>query len=529
MSYCDIGYLLVFVPAVLVVYNIAPVKVRRFVLLAFSYVFFWKMSRTLIFWLLFTTVFMYLFGLWLARINSRKREALKSCEKTEKKALKEKYNKKKRRAAVLAAALFIGVLLVLKYSAFAEISFNKFAAAAGSSFSLPVHRFMLPIGISFYSLMAVSYVVDVYRDKIEADGNLLRLSMFISFFPQIMEGPICRYENTAASIYECKRTSYRELAFGYQRMMFGYMKKTVIADRLNLAVLTVFDKNINFDGGIVALGMVLYTVQLYMEFSGTMDVVIGSGQLFGVKMPENFRQPFFSKSISEFWMRWHITLGTWFKDYIFYPLSLSKPLKNLTSAARKRIGNYYGPLMSGAVALFCVWFCNGLWHGAAFSYIFFGMYHFVMILGGNLIEPISKRVLPKLRINANGKIYTCFRIVRTTVLVFIGELFFRANGLRSGLSLFKRMVTDFTLKSFRDGTYLKLRLDNKDYVIAAVGVLAVFIVSLIKEKGINIREAVAARPAAFRWALYYALILFAIIFGAYGEGYAPVPPIYAGF
>ena len=142
-----------------------------------------------------------------------------------------------------------------------------------------------------------------------------------------------------------------------------------------------------YDGFVNALAMVCYTLQLYMDFSGTMDVVIGSAQIFGIKMPENFQRPFFSVTISEFWKRWHITLGTWFKDYIFYPVTMSKPMKHMTSKARKKLGNHYGPLIAGGVSLFCVWICNGIWHGAGWHYIFFGMYHFALILGGNMLEP----------------------------------------------------------------------------------------------------------------------------------------------
>ncbi|MGN0165297.1 MAG: MBOAT family O-acyltransferase [Lachnospiraceae bacterium] len=530
MSYTDPEYLFIFLPVVILLYNILPQKYRRFIILAASYLFFWLFSKQLVIWLIVTTVSMYCFGLWLSHLNDERNNALKECDKSEKKALKEVYKKKKRRVAVLAAVLHIGVLLVLKYSAFAGDALNRVLGMANLDARVSLMKFALPIGISFYTLMAVSYIVDVYREKIQADKNFLRVAMFISYFPHIVEGPFCRYEDTAADIYECRKTTYQNLTFGYQRMLYGLAKKMVIADRLNLAVLTVFDKKFDsLDGGLVALGMILYTCQLYMEFSGTMDIVIGTGQVFGVTIPENFRQPFFSKSVSEFWTRWHITLGTWFKDYIFYPLSLSKPLKNLTSKARKKIGNYYGPLLAGSIALFSVWFCNGLWHGAAFSYIFFGLYHFVMIMTGNLIEPLSKKLLPKLHIDRNGKIYTVFRIVRTTFLVFVGELFFRANGLRAGLTMFKTMVTDFTLKSFTDGTYRILRLDIQDYVIVGISVLLVFIVSLMKERGINIRESVAAKPIALRWVVYYALILFIVIFGAYGPGYMAVPSIYAGF
>lgn len=229
--------------------------------------------------------------------------------------------------------------------------------------------------------------MDVQRGVTKADTNLLRLTLFISFFPQIVEGPICRYDQTAQQLWDAKPITYENLTLGLQRIAYGMMKKIIIADRLNPLVRNVFNNYTDFDGGVIALAAVCYTVQLYMDFSGSMDAVTGTAQILGVTMPENFRQPFFSKTISEFWKRWHITLRTWFKDYVFYPVVTLKPLEKLTSAARKRLGNHYGPLLASAVALFCVWFCNGLWHGAAWSYLFFGMYHFVLILGGNIIAP----------------------------------------------------------------------------------------------------------------------------------------------
>ena len=211
-------------------------------------------------------------------------------------------------------------------------------------------------------MQAVAYIFDVYRRKIPADRNLLRLALFMGFFPQIMEGPICRYSETAEQLWAAPMLRYQNLTFGLQRILFGLMKKIVIADRLNLLIKNIFTGYESYDGFVIAVAAVCYTIQLYMDFSGAMDLVIGSGQIFGMKLPENFQRPFFSKTISEFWKRWHITLGAWFKDYIFYPLSMSKPLKKLTARARKRLGNHFGPLLSGAIALFCVWLCNGLWH-----------------------------------------------------------------------------------------------------------------------------------------------------------------------
>ena len=260
-----------------------------------------------------------------------------------------------------------------------------------------------------------------------------------------------------------------------------------------------------------------------------MYTVIGSAQIFGVKLPENFRQPFFSKSISDFWTRWHITLGAWFRDYIFYPLSLSEPLKKLTTKGRKKLGKHYGPLLASSIALFCVWISNGLWHGAAWSFIFFGMYHFGLILLGNIMEPVVKFVTEKLHINRECWPYRIFQIVRTTCLVFIGELFFRAKGLKAGLIMLKTIFTNFTFASFADGTFLKLGIDAHDFIIVAVFVVIVFITSIMKEKNINIREKIASKNIVIRWTLYYALILSIIIFGAYGVGYTPVDPMYASF
>lgn len=237
----------------------------------------------------------------------------------------------------------------------------------------------------------------------------------------------------------------------------------------------------------------------------------------------------FSKTISEFWKRWHITLGTWFKDYVFYPVVTLKPLEKLTSAARKRLGNHYGPLLASAVALFCVWFCNGLWHGAAWSYLFFGMYHFVLILGGNIIAPPVRAVNARLHIRAESFPYRLLQMLRTTVLVIIGELFFRANGLRAGMQMFRTMVTGFAFPVFDDALFKALGIDKFDLMIVAVTLLIVFVVSVINEKGKSVRALLAQRPAAVRWTVFYALILFIIVFGAYGKGYIPVDPMYANF
>lgn len=529
MSYHTVDFLVLFLPFVIGLHFITPQRHRWKILLAASYIFFWSISGKLIIYLLLSTLSIHYAGLWLSSIASDGKLKMQEAEKEERKEIKAKVKNRQRAVLAFMVCLNIGVLLCVKYSYFFGTNINNLLTAMNLPDIFPASKFAMPIGISFYTLQAVSYIADVYRGKISPDKNLGRLALFMSFFPVIMEGPICRYSDTASSLFEGKRIEYANLIRGMQRILFGLFKKIVIADRLNLLVKTVFNRYESYDGTVIFIAMLCYTCQLYMDFSGTMEIVIGVGEIFGVKIPENFRQPFFSKTISEFWTRWHITLGTWFRDYVYYPLSLTKPLKKLTSSARKKVGSYYGPLVSGTFALGVVWLFNGLWHGSAWSYIFFGFYHFAMISLGSITQPLVRSVTDKLHINRKAPAYMIMQIIKTFFLINIGELFFRANGLRAGLNMFKIMVTDFSLSTFSSPVLFKLGLDVKDFAAVIIGTALVFAVSLMREKGISPGALVAKRHTAVRWSLYYAAILSIIVFGAYGLGYAPVDPMYAGF
>lgn len=528
-SYFSNQYLYFFLPFSIIGYCFMPQKAKKYYLLAASMIFYWLISGKLILFLLITVMTVHHFALWLDRIRAQKDAAIKECEKEERKKLKKTFQKKSRIVLAFAAVVHIGALLVIKYSPFFTENVNSLLKLFNSQTVLEIPKFIMPIGISFFTLQAVSYLVDVYRGVSKADDNIFRLALFMSFFPQIVEGPICRYEQTAPQLWSVKKIDYQNFTLGITRVLYGYMKKLVVADRLNPLIQEVFDNYDNYDGGIIALAALFYTVQLYMDFSGTMDAVIGTAQIFGVKLPENFQRPFFSKTISEFWQRWHITLGTWFKDYIFYPVTMSKPMKNLTSSARKKLGNHFGPLLAGSVALFCVWFSNGLWHGAAWSYIFFGMYHFALILSGNIVSPAVKAFNTKLHLSPEKLPYRLVQILRTCVLVVIGELFFRANGLRAGLAMFKRLFTNMKLTPLTPEVLKPLGIDIKDIAIVLFVVAIVFVISLLNEKGVPVGERVNNQKLPVRWLILFSLIMFIVIFGAYGPGYIPVDPIYAEF
>jgi len=523
MQYSSPIYFLFFLPIVLIAYYLFPKGKRWVILLIASYLFFISLSKKLLIYLLLSTISIYWLGIKLEKIQQQCKERVKSVERPLRKQIKKEYKKRQLHLLWFGVFLHIGLLIVLKYSVFISKNMNAIGIP------MPIHKFMIPIGISFYTLQAVSYMIDVYHEKIKADHCLGRLALYMSFFPQLMEGPICRYEQTAYALYEGKDLDLKNVRFGYMRIAYGLIKKLIIADRLNPFIKIVFKDYMQFDGGMIALAMFCYTCQLYMDFSGTLDIVIGSGEAFGITMPENFKQPFFSKSISEFWTRWHITLGTWFKDYIYYPMSLSTGLRKVTKTARKYVGSYYGPLLSGTIALFCVWFCNGLWHGAAWSYIFFGMYHFVLITLANIFTPIISSFYEKCHIHKDHFVIMVIRMIKTSLLVCVGELFFRAHGLKAGLHMFYQMVTDFSLDSFFDLTFLKQGVDGKDFFIMIITIVFIFVISVLKEKDVSIREGIEKKNIVIRWTIWYALIFYIIIFGAYGTGYVPVDPIYAGF
>ena len=297
-SFFSVYYLAAFLPAALVTYSLTPAKGKKYILLLGSLGFFFLISGRLLVFLLLSIVSAWGFGLWMASIHRKRAAAVKAAEKPDRKAIKQAYQTKCRWVLALAALVHIGSLLVLKYSGFFMENVNILLGA-----QFPVPRFALPIGISFYTLQAFSYLFDVYSGVQEADRNIFRVGLFLSFFPQVVEGPICRYGQTANQLWEVKAITYDNLTLGLQRILYGMMKKLVVADRLNAFVEAVFSDYAQQQGGIIAIAAVCYTVQLYMDFSGAMDAVCGTAQIFGITMPENFRRPFFSKTISEFWRR----------------------------------------------------------------------------------------------------------------------------------------------------------------------------------------------------------------------------------
>lgn len=529
MAYHAALYVFVFLPVCLVAYQSMPQRHRWKVLLGFSWLFFYLISGKLIIYLIGTTLLTHYTGIWLTLLKEKECREKEQADRAAKREIKKKYQKQGRAVLALGVILLLAVLAYMKYYNFFVDNASLILDRLSLPLPLETKRIILPIGISFYTLQAIGYMADVYWGKIRAEENVFRNALFLGFFPQIMEGPICRYTDTAGELFAGKPLSYENLSDGYVRIFWGLFKKKVIADRLSVPVSAVFDHYGDHHGAVIAAAAVAYTIQLYMEFSGCMDIVIGSGKLFGICLPENFRQPFSARSAAEFWRRWHISLGTWFKTYIFYPVSMSGLVKKWNQFGKKHAGKYITQLGVSAIALFPVWLCNGLWHGARWSYIFYGMYYFTLILLGIAVKPGRDRILKVCLINEDALYWRIIQIGKTWVIIFTGELFFRADGLRAGLSMFRSMFDGFDIRQFWDGTMLGFGLSRADFAAIAAGCIVVAVVGHLKERGGTVNGRLKKVPTPVRWCVYYALIFAVLLLGAYGDGYQAVDLIYAGF
>ena len=514
MSYCQLLYLFIFLPLVLVIYQLTPQRFRWCSLLLSSYIFFMTLSGKLFIYLIFISVFTYGTGLWIEKVKAAAAD-------------RKEAKKKSRYVLILGIVVLLGGLVYLKYYNFFAININKLVNGTSTT-GLPAINILVPIGISFYTLEAIGYITDVFWGKVKAARHPGKLALFLGFFPQLMEGPLAFYSDTSEALWSGAPLKSENLSAGYIRIFWGLFKKLVIADRLSKPVSNIFGAYMDYHGAVIVIGAIAYTIQLYMEFSGTMDVIIGSGRLFGVRLPENFRQPFLSKNASEFWRRWHITLGVWFKTYIFYPISVSGLVKKWNRFAKKHCSKYITNLVVSAICLFPVWICNGLWHGPQWNYIFYGIYYFVILMLEVVLEPPVKRLHKICHINSGAGYYKLLQILKTWVIIFTGELFFRAEGIRAGFHMFFSIFKGFRVEGL-GGLLMSMGLDLQDYIVIISATIFVFIIGFLREKNIVGLTKLQSCSLPVRWGIYYCLIFAVIIFGAYGTGYQQVDLIYAGF
>ncbi len=359
-----------------------------------------------------------------------------------------RHSKLMSRSIIVAMLVYnLSIIFVYKYLMFTLENIQNITNA-----TIDIPNIALPIGISFFTFQAISYVIDVYRCKGEAQKNPLNVGLYISFFPQLIAGPIIRYETVAEQIKN-RRETLGDFCDGCKRFMVGFLKKILLANNFALIADVAFNSDVHISTAMAWLGIVCYTLQIYYDFSGYSDMAIGLGKMFGFHFPENFNYPYVSKSTTEFWRRWHISLGTWFRDYVFIPLGGSRSKSSL-----RNIFN-----------LFVVWFLTGLWHGANWTFILWGLLFFVSISIEKMTGFDKSESYPILK-----NLYTLF-------LVMMGWVLFRSTDLESAFGYFKSLFT-VSDTGFIDGQFLLYFSDNLVFLVCGLLFARPIAVSLSKRK-----------------------------------------------
>ncbi len=524
MSFVSLPFF-VFVAAVVVFYYAAPKRFRWIVLLAGSVIFYVMAVGYLALWILVTICTTFFAGLWMERIHAAQKDAVQRAEKAERKQVRARYTRKAKRLLVLVLVVNFGLLAAFKYLTPVATLAAALARRLGFAAGAPRFELIMPLGISFYTFQAMGYLIDLYRGRVQADHNVLKFALFLCFFPQIVQGPISRYSELAGQLYEGNDFDYENLRRGALLGLFGLFKKLVIADRVVVAVNTIFDNYPTYTGWYLAFGVLLYSIQIYCDFSGGIDIAAGVARMLGITLPKNFERPYFSRNISEFWRRWHMTLGAWCRDYIFYPMSLSSGVNQLSKKCRKRLGTTYGKMIPVILTQTVTFVIIGLWHGAQFMHVFFGLYHGGLVVLSILFEPLAKKINEKLRINPKNPIFVGWQTVRTFALVVFSRYFARPVSFRQSCSMilatFRRAELPFSIGN--------LGLTMREWAVLVVACGLLFFISVLQERGTDVGGRILHLRAVPRWAMYISMTFLVLMFAAYGEGYDAASFIYMGF
>lgn len=527
MLFTSYGFI-AFASVLLTAYYLAPRRWQWPLLLAASYGFYALADWRYLFFLLVTTVSAYLMAVRLEDIAGEQKRYLQThpaLTREEKRACKAGFKARKWRWLLACLALNIGILAVTKYTNFVIRNVNALLHGAAR---LQTVDLLAPMGISFYTFQAMGYVIDVYRGKQTAERNLFRLALFVSFFPQMVQGPISRYGGLSRTLYAGHSFDGKTVTFGLTRVLWGYFKKVVIADRIITGVTTLIQHTDAYTGAYVFVAMLFYAFELYCDFTGGVDITIGLAEAMGIRVAENFHLPYFSKNSKEYWNRWHITMGAWFTDYIFYPVSVCRPMLRLSKLSREHLGQAIGKRVPVYLSCFVVWLATGVWHGAAWNFIVWGLMNFAVIMASQELEPLYSRFHARFPVRGKAP-YEAFQIIRTFLLMSCIRMFDCYRDVPLTFRMVGTMFTRFRFSVFTDGSLLAIGLSGSDYAVLLAGFAVVLGVSLFQARHGSVREALYARPRAVCYGAMALLLVAILIFGAYGEGYDSTQFIYNQF
>lgn len=470
-------------------------------------------------------------------------------------------SKNKNRAIYVIGLVFdVLYLCVLKYFSFFSTIFVSVAGLVGIHINIEniqkvqaILNEIAPIGMSYFVLIIIAYITDVYWEKIVVQKNPLKFLYYATFFPLLTSGPIVQYEQMEGELFVSdkdssenadekinevkvhnnkKRFDYERVVRGLQRVLYGVFKKLVIAERLAIVVNTIYGNYDVYAGYYIPVAATFFAFQLYTDFSGLMDIVIGLCEIIGITLPENFDTPFYSRNLSEFWRRWHITLGGFLRDYVLYPVQRSKAFKNLRKACKNKFGKGYEKKFNLPLylSLFVSWFLIGLWHGGGWNYIIgVGLYMWFMIVIGEISKPLLEKIVNTLKINTECFSFILFERIRTFIVFAFGLSFFRAATLVDAFKMWKSAFTVNNIWIFFDKSLYSLGLSKDEFIICVIGLIIVFAVSFIKNNYGDVRDLIRKQNFIFRLFLFGILFALIVMYGYYGTGFETANFIYGRF
>ncbi len=434
------------------------------------------------------------------------------------------YKKRAKRCLILALFLIFGIWIYVKvgklYAADTVDTLGAWLSARG---------IIVPLGISYYTLSAVGYLLDVFWRKTKPEHNLFALFTVMTYFPHIVQGPISKYSRLFTQLSNLPKFEWKRVCFGLQLMFWGYIKKMVIADRIALFTAPVFADPESYAGTEIFLTVLLYVFQLYADFSGCMDIVCGISQAIGIELDPNFRQPFSSKSVAEFWRRWHITLGAWTREYIYMPISTNPRFMKWTWKIKKSGDTDSYTFLKNLAPLLAVWLFTGLWHGTGADYIVWGLYWCALLLFAIETKPFCDKVCEKFHLDRERRRWKVWQSIRTFVFFAIGAMFTLVGGLQGCATLWRQLFSEARFWVLFDGSLFTHGLDQKDFTVALLGIVVILIIDALHERDFKIRETIAAQVLPLRWIVYFCAIFAVLILGIYGPGYDAASFIYGAF
>ena len=479
MIYISFRYYLI-VAAMLILFYALPLKRRWCVLLAANVVFWLVFCRTGWPFLLGTIMVSYLAAVWIYISSGVKKKVLLAG----------------------AVILVIGIWLFLRNE-----SFMRQAIPGAESL-----RLLAPLGISFYTMQIIAYLTDVYRGDIAPQKNPAKYALFITFFPQLLQGPIPRYRQLGEQLFCGHLFDERKFTRGFYLIIWGFFLKLVIADKASVVVDTVFDNYPAYSGGYLWFASILYSIQLYADFLACTTLAQGVSFLFGIELAGNFKRPYFAVSVKDFWQRWHISLSSWLRDYVYIPLG----------GNRKGKGRKY-------LNLAVTFLASGIWHGAGLTYLLWGGIHGCCQIMGECLDGPKEKIYARLNIRPDGKGKRIIKQTGTFLIVSLAWVIFRAGTPGTGISMIVHMVSDFNPWIFFNDRIFTIGLAWKEMLVLLFAVLLLFVVEKKQEEGIRISECIGRQKLPVRWLVCMAGICAVMIFGTYGFGFEAQDFIYGGF